>query len=115
MSNPGASARLKRAERPDPRPAIGNEKPPCDPRCERYATCRPDSPGWVLKKQAAANLKSTLSALRQRATRVGYVSPVRNAMPRRDQPSLCLDAAYFALLARMRAARLRRRAGENGG
>jgi hypothetical protein len=102
MSNPEASALLKPAEQPDPRPAIGNEQPPCDPRCERFATCRPDSPGWVPKKQVAANLASTLSALRQRAARVGYVSPLRNAMPRCDQPKLCLDAAYFALLARTR-------------
>ena len=80
------------------RPAVLN----CDQRCERFATCKPDALGWVSKKQAAANLASTPSALRQRAARVGYVSPSRHAMPRRDQPRLCLDAAYFALQARGR-------------
>ncbi len=61
------------------------------------ATCRPDAPGWIPKKQAACNLASTPSALRQRAARVGYVSPSRIAMPRCDQPKLCFRAAYFAM------------------
>ena len=74
----------------------------CDARCERFAACRPDSPGWVLKKQAAANLESTPSALRQRAARLGYVSPSCHSMPRRDQPKLCLHAAYFVLQAQAR-------------
>jgi hypothetical protein len=74
----------------------------CDARCERFAACRPDSPGWVLKKQAAANLESTPSALRQRAARLGYVSPSCRSMPRRDQPKLCLNAAYFVLQAQAR-------------
>ena len=81
--------------------AIGG-RAPCGPHCERYANCRPDSPGWISKKQAASNLRATPSALRQRALRVGYASPARHAMPRRDQPGLCLNADYFALLARAR-------------
>jgi hypothetical protein len=116
MSNPDthqrAPAHSIRAE-PDPLPAIGirqsasaeaaadkweiGNASTCNPRCERYAACRPDKPGWVQKKQAAANMATTLSALRQRAARVGYASPARTAMPRSDQPKLCLDAAYFAL------------------
>lgn len=83
--------------------------PNCDPECGRFATCRPDIVGWVLKKQAAANLGSNPSALRQRARRIGYVSPAHKAMPRRDQPKLCFDGAYFVLLARVR-----RRGGGNG-
>ena len=73
-------------------------------------------PGWVLKKQAAANLASTPSALRQRAARVGYVSPSCHAMPRRDQPKLCLNAAYFVLQAQARrsAAVRRRRVRQRG-
>jgi hypothetical protein len=78
------------------RPAVAK----CDPQCARYAACRPNSPGWVPKKQVAANVGTTLAALRVRARRVGYVSPARTAMPRRDQPKLCLDAAYFAQLRR---------------
>ncbi len=74
----------------------------CDARCERFAACRPDSPGWVLKKQAAANLEATPSALRQRAARLGYVSPSCHSMPRRDQPKLCLHAAYFVLQAQVK-------------
>jgi len=77
----------------------------CDARCERFAACRPDSPGWVLKKQAAANLESTPSALRQRAARLGYVSPSCRSMPRRDQPKLCLNAAYFVLQAQAKKRR----------
>jgi len=80
----------------------GSAAPTCDPHCARFAACRPDSPGWVLKKQVATNLGTTRSALRQRALRIAYVSPVLNAMPRRDQPKLCLDAAYFALQAQAR-------------
>ena len=79
--------------------AIGNESASCDSRCERFAACRPDSPGWVQKKEVAAHLRTSLSALKQRALRLGYVSPARKAMPRSDQPKLCLDAAYFLLCA----------------
>jgi hypothetical protein len=107
-----------RASAPRRPPALADARglpplPKCNPQCERFAACQPDSPGWVLKKQAAANLASSPSALRQRAARLGYVSPCHNAMPRSDQPKLCLDGAYFVLQARVRAAQLRRRAGEN--
>jgi hypothetical protein len=95
IGNP-PSPRLRRTSRQS---EIGNGKTSCDPRCERFAACRPDSPGWVQKKEVAAHLKTTLSALKQRALRLGYVSPARKAMPRSDQPKLCLDAAYFILCA----------------
>jgi len=88
---------LRGAGTPADESLIGAQKPLCDPQCERMAACRPDSPGWIPKKQVAANLASSPSALRQRAARVGYVSPSRIAMPRRDQPKLCLQAAYFAM------------------
>jgi hypothetical protein len=93
---------------PDPVPAIGNLGSEagivgaCDPRCERFAACRPDSAGWVPKREVAAHLNTTLSALKQRALRLGYVSPARTAMPRRDQPKLCFDAAYFILCAQLK-------------
>jgi len=86
---------------------------PCDSRCERFAACRPDSPGWVLKKEVAAHLKTTMSALKMRALRLGYVSPAHRAIPRGDQPKLCFDAAYFVLLQQVRRKKQHSRTGGN--
>ena len=82
--------------------------PKCNPQCKRIAACQPESPGWLLKKVVAANLGASPSALRQRAARLGYVSPCHNAMPRSDQPKLCLDGAYFVLQAWVKSVSLRR-------
>jgi hypothetical protein len=103
-----------RAQREPARAGARNRPvvPTCDPRCERYAACQPAAPGWIPKKQAAANMGSTPSALRQRAARVGYLSPALHAMPRSDQPRLCFRAAYFALQARVRRRAGGSRAGE---
>jgi len=102
MTEPGAPGpESPQSEWPADEPESGSRRR-CDPRCERFVACRPDSPGWVPKKEAALHLKTTLSALRQRAARLGYVSPARTAMPRSDQPKLCLDAEYFILCLKIR-------------
>lgn len=67
--------------------------------CDGFPSCRPDLPQWVAKKTVAHNLNVSLSTLCNRASRVGYTSPLRNAMPRRDQPKLCVWAEYFSLSA----------------
>ena len=41
--------------------------------CPSFERCRPDSPGWILKKAVADNLGVSASGLSTRAIRAGYV------------------------------------------
>ena len=77
--------------------------------CDRFPACRPDLPQWIAKKAVAQNLHLSVSALCNRAKRIGYVSPHRNVMPQGDQPMLCVRAHYYTLAAARATRRTARR------
>jgi hypothetical protein len=79
--------------------------------CAQFPACRPDLPQWIAKKKVAQNLRVSASALFNRAKRIGYVSVLRNAMPRSDQPKLCILAHYWPLAAARTTRRSARRKG----
>lgn len=76
--------------------------------CDSFSACRPDLHQWIEKKQVGAALHLSASALYNRAKRVGYSSPHRNAMPRRDVPRLCKRAFYYQLSAALASGRIGR-------